>query len=246
MGAKKSSPHGYWKYAFTLPIVGTLLLGLNKPSTAWAQHGAPAATARASSATPACRALLSAVKAKDPAEVAALLKTATPDCAYEGDGEPRSPLVAAARQGNVAIGQLLVGAGAAVGFHAAGDETPLMAAAANGHLVFVKFLVGRGAETNTQVPGDGNALLVAAREGHANIVRYLIAHGADANGQVASDGTPLICSVRNGHYEVAKVLLDAGADPSLASGGDEDPVFYARESKDQAMQKLLQQYQKRP
>lgn len=258
MNAKKSNPHSYWKYAFMAPILFVILLALNKPVSVYAQNDFLEPTVLAQNEfqetknqekennplNDDCKELLQAVKEKDIAKVRELLKTVDPNCTYRGDGEPRSPLVSAARNGDLALGKLLIEAGANVEFHAQGDETPLMAASANGKLDFVQYLVANGAEINKKLQGDGTALLVASREGHLETVEYLISQGADIDAQVGGDGTALINSVRNGHYEVSKILLENGADPYLVSPGDEYPMYYARETKNKKMIGLLKKYEK--
>jgi beta-lactamase regulating signal transducer with metallopeptidase domain len=250
MNAKRSNAFGYWKYAFILPLVVTMLLTINKPLTSLAGDAYPnGLTERTGEVEPqnvdaSCRQLLRAVKDEDVERVKELLKTVDPDCSFRGDGEPRSPLVAAARAGNLVIGQLLVDANADVEYHAGGDETPLMAAAAHGDLAFVKYLVSRTADVNRKLTGDGTALLVASRQGHLETVKFLISAGADVNAQIRGDGTALICAVRNNHYEVAKVLLENGADPYQNSPGDEYAMYHARSSNNKAMINLLKQYDK--
>lgn len=210
MSTKKSNPHNYWKYAFIAPVLFVMLLSMNMPMEVISQQdvtdpvfqngGLDNTTIIAED----CRELLRAVKDQNVAKVKLVLRTVDPDCLYRGDGEPRSPLVAAARKGDLEIGKLLVEAKADIEFHDGSDESPLMAASANGHLDFVAYLMNKGAEVNRKVGGDGTALLVASREGHLEIVKYLISNNADVNGQVGGDGTPLICAARSGHYEVAK------------------------------------------
>ena len=209
--------------------------------------------------SPECKALLKAIKKKNLSQVKELLKSADPNCIdYNPErveinpekGQsfmiqgPRTPLVAAAREGDLEAGKLLTEAGADVEFHAQGDETPLMAASANGNLDFVKFLVAGGAEVNKKLSGDGTALIVASREGHAEVVKYLISQRAEVDGLVSTDGTPLINAVRGGHYEVSKILLDNGADPYLSTPGDEYAMYHARESKNRNMVELLKKYGK--
>lgn len=206
-----------------------------------------------------CKALLRAIKEKNLSKVKELLKSADPDCIDHnpekelvsiGEGQtymnqgPRTPLVAAAREGDLEAGKLLTEAGADVEFHAQGDETPLMAASANGSLDFVQLLVASGAEVNKTLSGDGTALIVASGEGHAEIVKYLISQGAEVDRMVSTDGTPLINAVRGGHYEVSKILLENGADPYLSTPGDEYAMYYARESKDRNLLELLKKYDK--
>src|SRR5690606_22854821 len=247
MNAKKSNAHSYWKYAFTAPLLLAMLVIINKPIPALAIGGSESGVLSGSEQNAPnysddCQSLLRAVKAGNAEDVRELLKTGGPDCTYRGDGEPRSPLVAAARNGDLAIGKLLIDAGADVEFHAAGDETPLMAASAHGHLDFVKQLLARNADVNKKLGGDGSALLVASREGHLETVKYLISHGADVNGQIDRDGTPLICAVRSNHYEISRVLLENGADPYLVSPGDEYAMYHARMSGNKDLIELLEKY----
>ena len=248
MNAKKSNPYSYWKYAFIVPLVFAMLLVINKPIASIAENVEPGAfniiVQDKTSDASTCRELLSAVKEEDVEKVKQLLKTVDPDCSYRGDGEPRSPLVAAARKGNLVIGKLLIDANADVDYHAAGDETPLMAAAARGHLDFVEYLVSKDADVNKTLVGDGSALLVASRRGRLEVVKFLISVGADVNAQITGDGTALICAVRNNHYEVSRLLLENGADPYQNSPGDEYAMFHARSSNNKAMIDLLKKYDK--
>jgi hypothetical protein len=249
MNAKRSNSDGYWKYAFMVPLLLVMILFINKPMMVLAaDETGPIVVIgeeeKELQKTDNCAALLRAIKGNDIERVKALLKTVDPNCSYRGDGEPRSPLVAAARQGDLLIGKLLIDAGSDVEFHARGDETPLMAAAANGHLEFVTHLVLSGADINKKLLGDGSALLVAAKRGHLDAVEYLISRGADVNSQVNGDGTPLICAVRNGHYEVSRLLLEHGADPYQVSPGDEYAMHHARMSNNKSMIDLLKKYEK--
>ena len=246
MNTKKSNPHSYWKYTFTVPLIFGMLLTINRPLAAVPVKDDDSVINRKTETAVAggCADLLQAVKDENIEMVKELLKTVDPDCSYRGGGEPRSPLVAAARAGNLAIARQLVDANADVEFHASGDETPLMAAAARGHLELVKYLVSNKAKVNRTLGGDGSALLVASRGGRLETVKYLISAGADVNAQITGDGTALICAVRNNHYEVSKVLLENGADPYQNSPGDEYAMFHARSSNNKAMINLLKRYDK--
>ncbi|MEM6319306.1 MAG: ankyrin repeat domain-containing protein [Bacteroidota bacterium] len=189
-----------------------------------------------------CPSLLRAVKAGNTEKVKQLLVKVDPNCICRGDGQPRTSLVAAARNGDLAISRLLIEAGAKVSHHDVNDENPLMAAAHSGNLALVKLLVNEGANVNQKLVGDGTALLIAAREGHLDIVQYLIGQKAEVNTKSRGDGTALICAVRNRHYEVSKLLLENGADPFLSSSGDENPIYHASENRDSKMLDLLMAY----
>ncbi|WP_017731456.1 ankyrin repeat domain-containing protein [Nafulsella turpanensis] len=239
------------KFSFIAPNLFSLILLLSTPFKVFAQGypKAPVAVKEESggeqSNSDGCKELLRAVKSQDSVRVKELLRNVDPNCIFRGDGEPRSPLVAAARAGYVGIGKLLLEAKADVAYHAEGDETPLMAASANGHLGFAKLLVSNGAEVNKKLKREGTALIIAAREGHLGTVEYLISQGADVNAQVTGDGSPLIIAVRKGHLDIAKVLLEKGADPYLASPGDENPLYHARMSQNREMVELLEEYSDR-
>jgi len=104
-----------------------------------------------------------------------------------GDG---TPLVVAARLGDVQTARLLMARGAAVDRAAPGDGSPLITAAAHGRLDMVKLLVGSGAKVNQYVPFDETPLINAARHGDLAVVGYLIDHGADPNLAVPSNNLP--------------------------------------------------------
>jgi ankyrin repeat protein len=265
MNTKKSNKQSYWKYAFIAPLLFATLLLTNNPIGAFAQedykqsnevssNGSLSLTNNEVSepenfrdfifSTKGCRSLLRAVKSEDIESVREFLKDQNPNCTYTGDGEPRSPLVAAARNGNLEIAQLIVAADGDAEYNAAGDESPLMAASHGGHLNLVKLLMENGADANRKVGGDGTALLVASGGGHLNTVRYLVGLGADVNATVRGDGSALINAVRNRKIEIAEILLEAGADPYLEVPGDEYPMFHARSSKNQEMIDLLKKYEK--
>ncbi len=145
-----------------------------------------------------CAALLRSVKGNNVQQVKALVQNTDPNCEYRAEGEPRSPLNAAARKGNVEIGKLLLAANADVEFRARGDEGALMGAARHGHLDFVKLMVENGAQVNKTVSGDGTALINAVRGGHYDIAEYLLENGADPMLNVAGDENPITHAMNHG------------------------------------------------
>lgn len=200
MNTKKSNPHSYWKYTFILPIVSFMLLSFNKPIAGLIGPDLDDWTINISNSTNGndavvstetvpdyqvaaiegtCQDLLKAVKRQQVEKVKGLLQTVAPDCTFRNDGEPRSPLVAAARKGHLEIAQLLVEAGASLSYHARGDENPLMAAARYGHLSVAEYFIQKGADVNVQVKGDGTPLICAVRGDHYKVAKLLLEHGAD-------------------------------------------------------------------
>lgn len=153
-----------------------------------------------------CQDLLLAVKANDLDKVKEIIKTVEPNCSFYNDGEPRSSLVAAARNGNVEIGKVLLAAKAAVEYHAEGDESPLIAAANYGHLDFARMLIDQGAKVNRKVRGDGTALIGAARGGHYEVAKLLLENGADPYLSVSGDEYPMYHAREAGNKPLIKLL----------------------------------------
>lgn len=138
-----------------------------------------------------CKDLLRAVKSNNITKVTELLKTVNPDCVFRGDGEPRSPLVAAARNGYLAIVKLLLTANANIEYHAKGDESPLIAASKAGHIETVKYIISQGADINAQIDSDGTALIAAVKNGHFEVAKVLLEKGADPDLASSGDEFPM-------------------------------------------------------
>lgn len=187
MNAKKSHSYNYWKYLFILPVLIFSALLLNQPALKGKQSfltdQAPSTLLQTE-----CQALLQAVRSSNIEKVRSLLDSSSdPNCSYRFDGEPRSPLVAAARNGDLEIGKLLLESGADVEFQSRGDEPPLMSAARNGHLEFVQMLIAAGAEVDRIKKGDGTALINAVKSQQLEIAKLLLEHGADPYLEVPGD-----------------------------------------------------------
>jgi beta-lactamase regulating signal transducer with metallopeptidase domain len=155
-----------------------------------------------------CSDLLRAVKAGDVAKVGDLLKAVDPNCNFRDDGEPRSPLVAAARMGHLEIGKMLVAAEANVEYHDHGDETPLMAAARYGHLDFVKYLLEQKAQVNAQLDGDGTALICAVKGNHYDVAKLLLENGADPFQVSPGDEYAMYHARMEGNKQMIKLLKE--------------------------------------
>jgi ankyrin repeat protein len=124
-----------------------------------------------------------------------------------------TPLSLACTNGNGAMVELLLKAGADPNTTLPGGETVLMTAARSGNLGPVKSLLIRGASVDSRDDRHGQtALMWAAAEGHAEVVRELIEAGADFRLRLASGFTPLLFAVREGRIGIVLVLLKAGAD----------------------------------
>jgi beta-lactamase regulating signal transducer with metallopeptidase domain len=152
----------------------------------------------------------------DPQRVRQLIEEgADINYALPGDG---TPLIVAARRGDLPIVELLLRSGADVDGFSSGDGNPLIRAAAEGHLQVATTLVEHGANVNAQDVYDETPLINASRRGRLPIVDYLISKGADVNRAVEVSTTnglelrsPLSEASKYGHADVVERLKQAGA-----------------------------------
>jgi ankyrin repeat protein len=120
-----------------------------------------------------------------------------------------TPLALGAINGDAAIIQALLNAGAGVDVANADGDTPLMLAAASGSADAIKALLDHGAAINAKEPVRGETpLMFAAGRNRADAVKFLIARGADpaATSTVVKlerplfdeDGNPIAAAGRGG------------------------------------------------
>ena len=139
--------------------------------------------------------------------------------AIRGDG---SPLIGAARKGQLPVVQLLLDRGADPNVSVSGDGNALIMAAGAGHAEVVTLLLNRGAVIDQVVPGDENALITASARGHLLIVQLLVSRGANVNSRAGAEQrlgsvtsgewrTPLSMARNGGHAAVVDFLRAAGA-----------------------------------
>ncbi len=195
-----------------------------------------------------CEALVAAIEAQDIGKVTELLKTTDPNCWFSTEIKEdsytwhtqKSPLVAAAKTGNVAIAQLLLDEGVEADFKAHGEPTPLMAAARKGHLEMVQLLQNRGADTDINLPGYGTPLARASAGGALPVMEHLLAEGAQINASGAGVGTPLLQAASHGENEAVQYLLRQNADPNVSVAGVGTALSAAtRHEKHSTMQLLI-------
>lgn len=145
-----------------------------------------------------------------------------------------TPLLFAARHGDVEAGRLLVGAGADINDAAPTGASVLVVAAHSGHPEFAKFALETGADPNDM--GAGYAPLHAAvLRGHLDVVNELLSRGADPNARIRK-GTPLRRAGADWYIapqhisatpywlaayyqepDIMRALARGGADPSLTT-----------------------------
>ena len=155
-----------------------------------------------------------------------------------------TPLLFAARVGDLASAKLLVAAGAAVNDTAADGTSVLAMAAYSGNGALATFLLDKDAIPNTAGSGY-TALHAAVLMSDMDLVKSLLAHGANPNARITNGtpvtrfgedpimpgavigATPFWLAARFGEIEMMRVLAAAGADPQLAIKDGTTPLMAA-------------------
>jgi len=141
-----------------------------------------------------------------------------------------TPLLFAARNGDLGSARVLLDAGANVNDTAAGSTSALVVAAHSGHGALVAYLLERGADPNAAEAGY-TPLHAAVLRGDLELVKALLAHGSDPDALVLH-GTPgrrlgadyslrhqmigvnaFWLAARFAEVPIMRVLAESGADP---------------------------------
>ena len=155
-----------------------------------------------------------------------------------------TPLLFAARHGDVDSAQILLGAGANVNETAPDGISVLVLAAHSGHTKLVAFLLDHGADVNAADVGY-TALSAAVLRGDLKMITTLLAHGADPNARLTkgtrvprdtnrwvlssylAGATPFLLAAKYAEPEIMRVLVSNGADPLLATNDGTTPLMMA-------------------
>jgi ankyrin repeat protein len=128
----------------------------------------------------------------------------------------KTPLMSAARQGDVAAVARMISAGADVNASNAGGATALMFASLNGDPKVTSLLVRAGADTDSKAKLGWTALALAAVKGHTEVAEVLLDAGANQGVRDAYGWTPLMRAVDRRRADVVRLLLASpGADLAL-------------------------------
>lgn len=145
-----------------------------------------------------------------------------------------TPLMFAARAGDLESARLLANAGARLDAHSAFGLTPAIMAVHGGNAGLLEYLLQQGADPNDNVSGH-TALHAAVLRGDKAAVAVLLAHGADPNAVLQratpvrrqSDdyhfhdafvgATALWLAARFSEPDIMALLLDAGADGTVVT-----------------------------
>ncbi|KAL6793087.1 ankyrin repeat-containing domain protein [Trichoderma sp. SZMC 28012] len=121
-------------------------------------------------------------------------------------------IAAACENGNQAISQALIDAGANIKLASYNGETPLHRAAHGEHLNLVTLLLENGADSSAVNRSSETPLHYAAHSGHAGIAKLLLQHGANCLIQNSEGVIPLHQAVGRGNLDVAQLLISQDAD----------------------------------
>ena len=141
-----------------------------------------------------------------------------------------TPLLFAARSGDVESARLLLDAGADIHETAADGNTPLVIAAMSGHGRLAEFLLERGADPDANAAGYA-ALHAAVLRSDPELTKAILTYGADADLQLVrgspvrrytydyvftakeKGATPFMLAARYLEPAITEILAEAGADP---------------------------------
>ena len=155
-----------------------------------------------------------------------------------------TPLLFAARHGDVAVAHRLLDAGAWVNDTAPDGASALVVAAHGGHRDLVFTLLERGANPNASAAGY-TALHAAVLTGDLAVVEALLARGASPNAQVTLatkvtrngqvlmlgehllGATPLALAAKFTETDIMRTLAGAGADVRLSLKNGQTPLMLA-------------------
>jgi len=153
---------------------------------------------------------------------------------YWIDEGGHTPLMFAARAGDLGSARALVNGGAKVDDLSAFGISPLIMAVHGGNVALVEFLLEQGADVNLAAAGH-TALHAAVLRGNPDAVKVLLAHGADPDAVLQKPtpvrrqstdynfhdalvgATPLWLAARFSEPAIMAALLEAGADPHASN-----------------------------
>jgi ankyrin repeat protein len=155
-----------------------------------------------------------------------------------------TPLLFAARTGDIECAKLLLAAGANANDTAADGASALVMAAYSDHGDFATFLLDHGADPNAAGAGY-TPLHIAALTNNRELAKALVAHGANLNARLTKGtpvrrfeddlvlpqslvgATPFLVAAHFAEVDMMRDLASAGADTRLATANGTTPLMAA-------------------
>jgi ankyrin repeat protein len=170
----------------------------------------------------------------------------TDDAPYVGEVEQggSTPLLFAARQGDLASARILLAAGADVNEKAPDGYSVMLLASHSGHGALASFLLEKGADPNAADAGF-TTLHTAVLTGDLDLALALLAHGANPNAQVTKatpirsrgedlalpaplvGATPFFLAAKFADVPMMRALAAAGAEPKIPVQDGTTPLMVA-------------------
>jgi uncharacterized protein len=135
------------------------------------------------------------------------------------DSQGWTPLMFAAKTGNINVVELLINKGAIIDQKDRSKETALNFAATFGHGGIVQILLSKGAEVNGRsIMGQTPLLKTVNFAQSVEVAKILLKNGADINAADDFGRMPIDFAVKNHNLEMVKVLIEARAAINKNSG----------------------------
>ncbi|RJE21197.1 Phosphorylase superfamily [Aspergillus sclerotialis] len=151
----------------------------------------------------------------------------------------RTPLSWAARDGHLAIVQLLLKYGGDPDSRDRNGQTPLSLAASKGHREVALLLLENGVDQDSKDQEGRTPLSWAASNGHEAIVQILVERDADSDSTNIYGQTPLLWASLYGMEGVVRLLLEYGVDPNSKEKNGRTPLSWAAANGDETVVRLL-------
>lgn len=138
-----------------------------------------------------------------------------------------TPLLSAAREGQVESARLLLDAGAEVDGRG-GAMPPLAAAALRGHAIMVRLLLRHGARVDAPGANGLTALMNAVKLNQPEVARVLLEGGADTRVRDRDGQTLLGVAVHANFPEMLSLLVAHGVDPNIRDRSGLTALYWAQ------------------
>jgi ankyrin repeat protein len=129
-----------------------------------------------------------------------------------GQSRDDQALIAAARNGDHARVERLIGRGASINARDHHGRSALLVATHGNHVDVARALIAAGADVNAKDDIEDSPYLYAGAEGRTEILKLALAAGADLKSTNRYGGTALIPAAHHGHVAAVRLLLATAID----------------------------------